>query len=39
MNIRVQKINGSNLETFEKMIIDFHVENKVDKPRFFQKPF
>ena len=34
-NIRVQKIHGSALKTFGMVIADFHVEDKVDRPRFF----
>ena len=38
-NFGAQKIDGSILKTFEMVIIDFHVKNKVGKPRFFQKTF
>ena len=38
-NIGVQKIDGFALETFEIVIADFQVEDKVDRPRFFQETF
>ena len=38
-NIGVQKIDGFALETLGMVIADFQVENKVGKPRFFQKTF
>ena len=38
-NVRAQKIDGSVLETFEMVIADFQVENKVGRPRFFQEIF
>ena len=38
-NIRAQKIDGSALETFGIVIVDFQVENKASRPRFFQETF
>ena len=38
-NVGAQKIDGSALETFEMVIADFQVEDKVGKPRFFQETF
>ena len=38
-NVKVQKIDGSALKTFGMMIVDFQVENKGGRPRFFQKIF
>ena len=38
-NIEAQKIDSSILETFEMVIIDFQVEDKINRPRFFQKIF
>ena len=37
--IRIQKIDGSALETFEMMIADFELENKVGRLKFFQETF
>ena len=34
-NVGAQKIDGSTLETFRKVIADFQVEDKGNKPRFF----
>ena len=34
-NVGAEKIDGSTLETFEIRIVDFQVEDKVDKSRFF----
>ena len=39
INIGAQKINGSTLETFGIIIVDFQVKYKVNRPRFFQKVF
>ena len=39
INIGAQKINGFALETFGMVIADFQVENKANRPRFFQKTF
>ena len=39
INIGAQKIDGSALETFGMVIIDFQVEDKTNKPRFFQETF
>ena len=36
-NIGAQKIDGSAFETFAMVIADFRVEDKVGRPRFFQK--
>ena len=38
-NIKAQKIYGSALETFGIVIAEFQMENKVGRPRFFQKNF
>ena len=38
-NIGVQKIDGSALETFGMVIADFQVEDKANRPRFFQETF
>ena len=38
-NVGDQKINSSALETFEMVIADFQVEDKANRPRFFQKTF
>ena len=34
-----QNIDGSALETFKIVIADFQIEDKVGRPRFFQKTF
>ena len=39
INVGVQKIDGSTLETFRIVIADFQVEDKGDRPKFFQKTF
>ena len=36
-NVGAQKIYGSALQTFEIVITDFQVEDKGDRPRFFQE--
>ena len=38
-NVGAQKIDGSALETFGMMIADFQMEDKGDRPRFFQETF
>ena len=38
-NVGAQKIDSSILKTFGMVIADFQVEDKVSKPRFFQKTF
>ena len=38
-NVGAQKIDGSTLETFGMVIADFQVEDKGNRPRFFQKTF
>ena len=38
-NIGAQKIDGSALETFGIVIADFQVEDKANRPRFFQEIF
>ena len=38
-NVGAQKIDSSTLKTFEMVIADFQVEDKANKPRFFQKTF
>ena len=35
INVRAQKLNSSALETFGMVIVDFQVEDKVGRPRFF----
>ena len=37
--VETKKIDGSTLETFEIVIINFQVENKASRSRFFQKTF
>ena len=38
-NVGAQKIDGSAFKTFGMVISDFQVEDKVGRPRFFQKIF
>ena len=38
-NVGAQKIDGSTFETFGMVIVDFQVEDKGGKPRFFQEIF
>ena len=38
-NVGAQKIDGSALETFGMVIVDFQVEDKGGRPRFFQETF
>ena len=38
-NIGAQKIDGSALEIFAIVIADFQVEDKANRPRFFQETF
>lgn len=38
-NVWVQKIDNSILKIFEIIIVDFQIEDKVDRSRFFQKIF
>ena len=38
-NVGAQKIDSSALETFEMVIADFQIENKANRPRFFQETF
>ena len=38
-NVKAQKIDGSTLETFGMVIVNFQVENKSGRPRFFQEIF
>ena len=38
-NIRAQKIDSSTFKTFEMMIANFQIEDKVARSRFFQKTF
>ena len=38
-NVRVQKIDSSALKIFGMVIINFQVEDKGGRPRFFQKTF
>ena len=37
INVGAQKIDGSALETFRMVIADFQVEDKANRPRFFQE--
>lgn len=39
INIRAQKVNSSILKIFEIVSADFQVENKENRPKFFQKTF
>ena len=39
INIGAQKIDSSALETFGMVIADFQVEDKANRPRFFQETF
>ena len=39
INIGAQKIDGSTLKTFGMVIVDFQIEDKASRPKFFQKPF
>lgn len=34
-NVRAQKIDDSALKTYEMIILNFQVENKTGRPRFF----
>ena len=38
-NVGAQKIDGSALKTFGMVIADFQVEDKTNRPRFFQETF
>ena len=38
-NLGSQKINGSAFKTFGIVIVDFQVEDKIGRPRLFQKIF
>ena len=38
-NVGAQKIDGSALKTFGMVIADFQVEDKANRPRFFQETF
>ena len=38
-NVGAQKIDSSTLEIFEMIIIDFQIEGKTNRLRFFQKAF
>ena len=38
-NVGAQKIDGSTLEIFGMVIADFQVEDKGERPRFFQETF
>ena len=38
-NIGMQKIDGSTLEMFKMVLASFQVEDKLRRPRFFQKTF
>ena len=38
-NVGAKKIDGSALETFRMVIADFQIEDKGDRPRFFQETF
>ena len=39
INIGVQKIDGSTLETFKIVLVSFQVKDILGKARFFQKTF
>ena len=39
IKIRAQKIDGFALETFEIVITDLQIKDKIGRPRFFQKTF
>ena len=39
INVGAQKIDGFALETFAMVIADFQVEDKTNRPRFFQETF
>lgn len=38
-NIKAQKIDNSTLETFEIVLANFQMKNKLNRIRFFQKTF
>ena len=38
-NVEAQKIDNSTLKILKMVIADFQVENKVGRPKFFQKTF
>lgn len=38
-NIKASKINNSTFEKFEIILATFRVEDKFNRPRFFQKSF
>ena len=38
-NVGAQKIDGFTLKTFEMVLASFQVEDKLERPRFFQKTF
>ena len=38
-NVRAQKIDGSAIETFGMVIVDFQVKDKGGRPKFIQKAF
>ena len=38
-NIEAPKINSFDLKIFEIVIADFQIENKISRPKFFQKTF
>ena len=39
INVEAQKIDGSALEIFGRIIADFQVKDKASRPRFFQETF
>ena len=39
LNVRAQKMDGSIFDTFAIVIADFQMEDKGDRPRFFQETF
>ena len=39
IDVRAQKIDGSTLKTFGMVLASFQVENKLERPRFFQETF
>ena len=38
-NVKAQKIDGSILKIFGMVIVDFQIEDKVGRPKFFQEIF
>ena len=38
-NVETQKIDGFTLKTFEMVIANFEIEDKIDRPKFFYEIF